>query len=103
MTAEMASSLGAVIDRDPLKQPNFMNANKRSFQALGTTSLDLSFGSASGKTWKCEFAIVEKCAAPITLGRTFLDAAEVFKKFRHLLKKAALDVGKSNGTRLKKV
>lgn len=102
MTAEMASSLGVAIDRDPAKRHRFKNAAKCSFQALGTASLDLSFDGSSGKTWRCEFAIVEKCAAPITLGKAFLDAAEIFTRFRHRLVKAALNVRGKVGEGLKK-
>ncbi|KAM0820558.1 putative Peptidase A2 domain-containing protein [Seiridium cardinale] len=90
MTRELATSLGAAIDQDPAKQYRFKNATKCHFQSSGIASLRLSFPDDPGRTWDCDFAIVEKCAAPMTLGKAFLDATEVFTRFSHRLTKGAL-------------
>ncbi|KAK9781946.1 putative Peptidase A2 domain-containing protein [Seiridium cardinale] len=90
----------AEILKDRIKRKkDEMAANKASatrtpllgkWESSGIASLRLSFPDDPGKTWDCDFAIVEKCAAPMTLGKAFLDATEVFTRFSHRLTKGAL-------------
>lgn len=101
MTKEHATSIGAVIDKGRKKQHTFTSAIGQSYRSVGVTELDVSFPDDPGKTSKCEFAVVERCAVPMVFGRAFLEAEEIFTTFSHRLIKAALAV-RTIGTSLKK-
>ncbi|KAI1112551.1 hypothetical protein F5Y14DRAFT_266867 [Nemania sp. NC0429] len=92
VTEKHAASLGLFIDRDPEQLQTFKTATGRLFLSQGTTSVNISFPDDPDKTWRCIFAVVDRCAAPMVLGKSFLDMTEIFTRFKHRLLKAELEV-----------
>lgn len=91
MTEAFALSVGAEIDRTTAGRAIFTNAIGEKMSSVGRTSLTVAFPDNPGKSWSCQFQVVQDCPEALVFGDNFLRVlTETLTKFRHRLKKAAV-------------
>ena len=92
ISQDYARSIGVPVDRTKMQRNAFANAVGKKFNSLGEAILKFSFPDEPSKTYEETFAVVQRCAAPLVLGKSFLLATEIFSRFRHRLKKTVTSV-----------
>jgi hypothetical protein len=94
MSLETAMTNGLIIDKSHRKRHTFENAVGRSFRAIGETLVHIAFADALSPAQNVLFSVVEKCAAPLILGRDFLASTHCLTRHAHRLVQGARGLGR---------